>query len=156
MKLSRFVQKVLAVCVMFSAVQHVFAADDQAWQVTGKAWKANAEQNWDEVIKQADLAQKRWGAKAKADNATLADFPKGDAAKKHANLNGLATITMLKGDALAAKGDKDGAIAAYNMVISDYKYGQVWDQPPFSPMYSAQIRSSRTFLQKQIPCRKTL
>ncbi len=25
------------------------------------------------------------------------------------------------------------------------------DQPPFSPMYSAQIRSSRTFLQKQIP-----
>jgi hypothetical protein len=24
-------------------------------------------------------------------------------------------------------------------------------QPPFSPMYSAQIRSSRTFLQKQIP-----
>ena len=25
------------------------------------------------------------------------------------------------------------------------------EQPPFSPMYSAQIRSSRTFLQKQIP-----
>ena len=29
-------------------------------------------------------------------------------------------------------------------------------QPPFSPMYSAQIRSSRTFLQKQIPSSKII
>ena len=33
--------------------------------------------------------------------------------------------------------------------ILEKRSGQ--QQPPFSPMYSAQIRSSRTFLQKQIP-----
>ena len=30
-------------------------------------------------------------------------------------------------------------------------YHDLEDQPPFSPMYSAQIRSSRPFRQKQIP-----
>ncbi len=101
--------------------------DEEAWQVTGRAWAALGEKNWDEVAKLADRAEREWGAQAKKDNDGLSAYPKGDDAKQYANLNELATITWMKGEALRKKGDKQGAIAAYRKVLSDYRFGQCWD-----------------------------
>ena len=47
-----------------------------------------------------------------------------DKAKNFANLNVLATITFLKGEALLKKGDTDGALAAYYTLLADYSFGQ--------------------------------
>ncbi|MDP6523333.1 MAG: glycosyl hydrolase [Kiritimatiellia bacterium] len=125
MRLPGAVKGILALSLTLSVVQAALA--EQAWQVTGKAWEATEEKNWDEVVKLAERSEREWGAQAKKTNDGLSSYPKGEAAKQYANLNELATITMLKGDALVKKGDKDGALAAYYKLVSDYEYGQCWD-----------------------------
>lgn len=120
-------RKILTLIGILLLGQGGFGAE-QAWQVTGKAWKALGQKKYDEVVRLADLSEKRWGARAKEMNSGLDAYPKGKAAKKFANLNELATITFIKGEALRKKGDKAGAIAAYKKLLSDYKYGQCWDK----------------------------
>ena len=103
-------------------------AAEEAWQVTEKAWDAFADEDWDAVEKLASRAARTWGAKAKEINKTLIAFPSADKAKNFANLNDLATITFLKGEALLKKGDTDGALAAYYTLLADYSFGQCWDK----------------------------
>ena len=103
-------------------------AAEEAWQVTEKAWEAFADEDWDAVETLASRATQRWGAKAKEINKTLIAFPSAEKAKKFANLNELATITFLKGEALLKKGDTDGALAAYYTLLADYSFGQCWDK----------------------------
>ena len=104
------------------------AAAEEAWQVTEKAWDAFAAKDWDAVETLANRAARTWGAKAKEINKTLTAFPSADKAKTFANLNDLATITFLKGEALLKKGDTDGALAAYYTLLADYTFGQCWDK----------------------------
>ena len=101
---------------------------EEAWQVTEKAWEAFADEDWDTVEMLANRASRTWGPKAKEINNTLSKFPSADKAKNFANLNELATITFLKGEALRKKGDKDGALAAYYTLLADYRFGQCWDK----------------------------
>ena len=103
-------------------------AAEEAWQVTEKAWDAFADEDWDAVETLASRAARTWGAKAKEINKTLIAFPSADKAKNFANLNDLATITFLKGEALLKKGDTDGALAAYYTLLADYSFGQCWDK----------------------------
>ena len=103
------------------------AVAEEAWQVTEKAWDAFAAEDWDAVETLANRAARTWGAKAKEINNTLIAFPSAEKAKKFANLNDLATITYLKGEALRKKGDTDGALAAYYTLLADYSFGQCWD-----------------------------
>ncbi|MGB0582264.1 MAG: hypothetical protein ACPGVU_21425, partial [Limisphaerales bacterium] len=86
------------------------AADEEAWQVTSKAWDALAAKNWNAVEELANQAARRWGASAKKTNDGLGKFPSANEAKGFANLNELATITFIKGEALRKKGDTDGAL----------------------------------------------
>lgn len=79
------------------------AVAEEAWQVTEKAWDAFAAEDWDAVETLANRAARTWGAKAKEINNTLIAFPSAEKAKKFANLNDLATITYLKGEAFARK-----------------------------------------------------
>ncbi|MCP4099640.1 MAG: hypothetical protein GY748_25755, partial [Planctomycetaceae bacterium] len=65
---------------------------------------------------------------AKKTNDGLSKFPSADEAKGFANLNELATVIFLKGEALRKKGDTDGALAAYYTLLADYNFGQCWDQ----------------------------
>ena len=104
------------------------AVAEEAWQVTEKAWDAFAAEDWDAVETLANRAARTWGAKAKEINNTLIAFPSAEKAKKFANLNDLATITYLKGEALRKKGDTDGALAAYYTLLADYSFGQCWDK----------------------------
>ena len=103
------------------------AADEEAWQVTSKAWDALAAKNWNAVEELANQAARRWGASAKKTNDGLGKFPSANEAKGFANLNELATITFIKGEALRKKGDTDGALAAYYTLLADYNFGQCWD-----------------------------
>ena len=105
-----------------------FSNRREAWQVTEKAWDAFAAEDWDAVETLANRAARTWGAKAKEINNTLIAFPSAEKAKKFANLNDLATITYLKGEALRKKGDTDGALAAYYTLLADYSFGQCWDK----------------------------
>ncbi len=104
------------------------AVAEEAWQVTEKAWDAFAAEDWDAVETLANRAARTWGAKAKEINNTLIAFPSAEKAKNFANLNDLATITYLKGEALRKKGDTDGALAAYYTLLADYSFGQCWDK----------------------------
>ena len=103
-------------------------AAEEAWEVTGKAWDALAAEDWDAVERLANRAARAWGANAKEVNDGLIKFPSADEAKGFANLNGLATVMFLKGEALRKKGDTDGALAAYYTLLADYNFGQCWDQ----------------------------
>lgn len=104
------------------------AAAEEAWQVTSKAWDALAAEDWDGVERLANRATRTWGANAKKTNDGLSKFPSADEAKVFANLNELATVMFLKGEALRKKGDTDGALAAYYTLLADYNFGQCWDQ----------------------------
>lgn len=103
-------------------------AAEEAWQVTEQAWKALDRKDWDAVERLANRASRTWGARAKEMNDGLSKFPSADEARRFANLNELATITYLKGEALRQQGDTEGALAAYYALLADYNFGQCWDQ----------------------------
>ena len=118
--------KIIVILLCFSFMQAAYS-DEQAYQVTGKAWKAFNQKNWDEVVKLANTSLKRWGAKAKETNKSLTALPQGEEAKGYANLNEVGTILWLKGEALRNQGKKAEAKKAYQLLISDYNYAQAWD-----------------------------
>ncbi|MDP6357102.1 MAG: hypothetical protein QF473_18455, partial [Planctomycetota bacterium] len=64
-------------------------AEEEAWQLTGKAWEAIEKKDYDAVVKHAIEAERRWGETARQLNKGLTSYPKGDEAKKYANLNEL-------------------------------------------------------------------
>lgn len=109
------------------AIQATSLQAEEAYEVTTKAWTAFTAKEYDSVIAHADKANKIWGARAKETNSGLSALPEGDDVRGFANLNELATITWLKGEALRLKGEKEAAIATYKKLIADYKYGQCWD-----------------------------
>ena len=100
---------------------------EEAYQVTSKAWNALGRKDWNAAISHADRALRTWGAQAKQTNAKLNGYAPAKDAKKYSNLNEVGTCLMLKGDALRQKGDVKGAIAAYELLLRDYRYAQVWD-----------------------------
>ena len=103
------------------------AFPQEAWQLTGKAWSALGNNNFDEVERLANEAVRRWGENARKRNNGLSKLPSTKEAKGYATLNELATIVWLKGEALLKKGDREGALAAYYTVLADFNYGQTWD-----------------------------
>ena len=107
------------------SVQSAFS--QEAWQLTGKAWSALGNNNFDEVERLANEAVRRWGENARKRNNGLSKLPSTKEAKGYATLNELATIVWLKGEALLKKGDREGALAAYYTVLADFNYGQTWD-----------------------------
>ena len=84
----------LAVCFFLPLAQNAFS--EEAYEVTAKAWKAFADEDWDAAVELADKANKLWGSIAKKSNAALTDYPSEDEVKEYANLNELATITWIK------------------------------------------------------------
>jgi hypothetical protein len=103
------------------------ATAEEAWQVTSRAWDALAAEDWNTVESLANRASRTWGEQAKKTNDSLSKLPSSEEAKGFANLNELATVTFLKGEALRKKGDTDGALAAYYTLLADYTFGQCWD-----------------------------
>ena len=104
------------------------ASAEEAYQVTAKAWEAFAQKDCDGVVRLADRAVETWGRQASNMNRELKGLPKGDAAKKFANLNEVGTCLWLKGEALRQKGDPTAAMITYKTLIAHYEYAQAWDK----------------------------
>jgi hypothetical protein len=100
---------------------------EEAYQVTAKAWNALGRKDWNAAIAHADKAIRTWGPQARATNRRLRGYAPAKDAKKYSNLNEVGTCIMLKGDALRQKGDAKGAMAAYQLLLDEYTYAQVWD-----------------------------
>ncbi|MEC7801360.1 MAG: glycosyl hydrolase [Verrucomicrobiota bacterium] len=115
---------------------------DEAWQFTGKAWEALAKNDFNTVERLANESVRRWGEQARVRNNELFRLPSAKEAKKNNILNEVATIVWLKGEALLKKGDRDGALAVYYIVIADYGFGQTWDSKGWywSPAASSRDR----------------
>ena len=118
--------KRLVVAAVIAASAQLSMAEE-AYEVTAKAWAAMGEKKWDEVVKLADQSYEIWGEQAKAKNDSLKDYPGDDDVKSFANLNEVGTILWIKGEALRKKGDKKGALEAYQLLLKDFKYAQCWD-----------------------------
>mgnify|MGYP006148489601 CR=1 FL=1 len=118
-------KKVLLYFLFFSIGYSALA--EEAYEVTAKAWSALGSKNWDAVIAHANKAIRTWGPQARETNRRLKGYASSKEAIKYGNLNEVGTCLMLKGDALRQKGDIKGAIAAYELLLRDFKYAQVWD-----------------------------
>jgi hypothetical protein len=103
------------------------AHSQQAYQLTAKAWKALSQEQWSEVIELADRANQRWGARARELNSSLNAFPSDEQARGFTHLNELATITLIKAQALEKSGQEAAAVETYRMLVDDFTYGQCWD-----------------------------
>ncbi len=99
----------------------------EPYQLTAKAWDAIAKGEYEEVVSLANESDRRWGSNARAINKKLGGYAKESEVKKYATLNELATITMIKAQALEKMGDIDGAVLAYQKLLDDFNYGQAWD-----------------------------
>ena len=120
-------KRVMAVVIGLALLGAASVEAQEAYQVTSKVWQASGKKQWDQVVTLVDGAEKRWGAGARKTNKTLSAYPQGEAGKKYGVLNEMATMTFLKGEALRKKGDSAGALKAYRKVLTDYEYGQCWD-----------------------------
>lgn len=138
MKLNLFLKLFIGTSTWFAP--SVFA--DEAWQVTGKAWEAFAQKDFNSVERLANESVRKWGEQARKRNNELLRLPTAKEAKKYNTLNEVATIVWLKGESLFKKGDRDGALAAYYTVIADYEFGQAWDNKGWywSPAASSRDR----------------
>ena len=144
------------IMVCASILIQSIAFGEEAWEVTAKVWDAMDSRNWGQVETLSNKAARTWGANAKKQNDGLNAYPKGDAAKNYANLNELATMTFLKGEALRQKGDIDGAMAAYYTLLADYEYGQCWDKKGWwwQPATAASKNCLQAVKQKS-PCKQS-
>jgi hypothetical protein len=111
---------------LFFSIGHGALAEE-AYEVTAKAWSALGRKDWNAAVAHADRALKTWGAQARQTNSRLKGYASAKDAKKYSNLNEVGTCLMLKGDALRQKGDVKGANAAYQLLLDEYTYAQVWD-----------------------------
>ena len=89
-----------------------------------KAWDALAAKDWN-AVEQHQIVRVP-GSQCKGVNDGLSNFPAGNDAKRFSNLNELATVTFLKGEALRKVILM--ASAAYYTLLADYNFGQCWDQ----------------------------
>ena len=112
----------IAVLVLVSAVN-----GEEAYQATAKIWGAMERKNWDAAIAQANRVIRIWGPQARRTNDQLKKYALAKDAKKYGNLNEVGVSLLLKGDALSRKGDKVAAKVAYQTLLDQYKYAQVWD-----------------------------
>ena len=122
---------------------------EEAYQVTAKVWKALGRKDWDSVVAHADRAIRIWGPQARRDNAQLKDYAPAKEVMKFGSLNEVGACILLKGDALNKKGDKAGAMAAYQLLLKEYTYAQVWDPKGWYWKPAEEARKKLVILRKE-------
>ena len=121
----KVIRNFLVLYFLLSIGQVAFA--EEAYQVTAKVWSALGRKDWNVAIAHADKAIRTWGPQARQTNHRLKGYAPAKDAKKYGDLNEVGTCLMLKGDALHQKGDVQKAIVAYELLLMDFQYAQVWD-----------------------------
>ncbi|HPO91178.1 MAG TPA: hypothetical protein P5270_02180 [Victivallales bacterium] len=104
--------------------------DHSSSTLTTKAWNAMAQQQYDDALAYIAKCEELYGAEAKKMQASLTNYapndPKEETTKLWA-LNDVGTCMFIKGEVLLKKGDKKGALEAFNKLVKEYKYAQCWD-----------------------------
>lgn len=113
--------------LLSSQVFAVDFGDHTSSTITTKAWNAVSANQLDDAIAYVDKCFELYSAQAKKMNEALTAYPTGDAAGKQWALNDVGTCLFIKGEVLAKKGDSAGAVAAYKLLVDEYKFAQTWD-----------------------------
>jgi len=125
------------------------AHTEEAYQATAKIWEAMGRKNWDAAIAQANRVIRIWGPQARRTNDQLKGYAPAKDAKKYGNLNEVGVSLLLKGDALSRKGDKVAAKVAYQTLLNQYPYAQVWDPKGWFWKPAEEARKKLVLLQKE-------
>jgi tetratricopeptide (TPR) repeat protein len=108
----------------------IFAADfgdHTSSTLTTNAWNAVAANNSDDAIACIDKCLELYAGKAKEMQASLTAYAVGADASQMWALNDVGTCLFIKGEVLMKKGDTEGAIKAYQMLVDEFKFAQTWD-----------------------------
>ena len=125
------------------------AHSEEAYQATAKVWEAMGRKNWDAAITQATRVVRIWGPQARRTNDQLKGYAPAKDAQKYGNLNEVGASLLLKGDALSRKGDKVAAKVAYQTLLDQYTYAQVWDPKGWFWKPAEEARKKLVLLQKE-------
>ncbi|MBF0489679.1 MAG: tetratricopeptide repeat protein [Candidatus Omnitrophica bacterium] len=103
--------------------------DYKSSTLASKAWAALAKNDIEAVLAYTNKCIDMYGAKAKEMQASLKDYVTGsnDDIFKMWALNDVATSYFIQGEAYRQANMKDEAKEAFNKVINDVSFGQVWD-----------------------------
>jgi beta-glucuronidase len=96
-------------------------------ELLASARKAKDKKEFEKVYAYAKDATDRFAHAARKEQKSLKDFPPSEQIPTCANLNDLAQIQFIKGEALKDEGKKDEAVKAFELIISDFSYAQAWD-----------------------------
>jgi len=91
------------------------------------ARKAKDKGEFDKVYELATQAMQRFGNDARAQQKALKDFPPSEQINNYAELNNMAECQFIKAEALKNQGKKDGSIAAFKVIVTDFSFAQAWD-----------------------------
>ena len=125
------------------------AHSEEAYQATAKVWEAMGRKNWDAAITQATRVVRIWGPQARRTNDQLKGYAPAKDAQKYGNLNEVGASLLLKGDALSRKGDKVAAKVAYQTLLDQYTYSQVWDPKGWFWKPAEEARKKLVLLHKE-------
>lgn len=127
--MNTFIKKLTtpALTLGFSLASTTLINAQSAWEITKKSWDGYSKKDWQAVEDNANHAVASWGNQARSQNDSLSKLPKGKKAHQLNFLNGVATAVWLKGEALREQGNIEGALAAYYTLVTDFYYGQCWD-----------------------------
>ena len=125
------------------------AHTEEAYQATAKIWEAMGRKNWDAAIAQANRVIRICGPQARRTNDQLKGYAPAKDAKKYGNLNEVGVSLLLKGAALSRKGDKVAAKVAYQTLLNQYPYAQVWDPKGWFWKPAEEARKKLVLLQKE-------
>ena len=136
--------------IVFLMLVLVFVANaEEAYQVTAKVWEAMGREDWNTAIAHADRVIRIWGPQARRSNNQLKGYAPTKEAQKYGSLNEVGLSLLLKGDALSKKGDKAGAKKAYQTLLDQYTYAQVWDPKGWFWKPAEEARKKLVLLHKE-------
>lgn len=101
--------------------------------LVGQAWKSFGRSDVQSVTAYVEKTLELYGEEAKKMQKSLQDtsneFPweSNEKVFEYWALNDVGTALFVKGEALKKAGDKEGAKAAYQMLVDNYYFSQCWD-----------------------------
>ena len=122
----KFTQPLLIAIAATLGLAPIANANEEAYEVTAKAWSSYNGGLWDETISHCDRVIQIWGAQAKQINKSLQSPP--EDAENYANLNEVGTCLWMKGEAQLKQGDRKGALETFKALVNNYEHAQCWDQ----------------------------
>ncbi|MCM8531332.1 MAG: hypothetical protein NE330_09255 [Lentisphaeraceae bacterium] len=102
--------------------------DHSSSTLTTKAWKALESGESDMALKYVDKCVELYMAQAVKMQASLSALADVDSASTYWALNDVGTCLFIKGQILAKKDNKKGAIVIFKELTTKLKYAQCWDQ----------------------------